>query len=265
MHPIQALNPFTRTFTGSGVAPVPQRDARRRARAPFSVVAAAALLFSGGAWATEYGTVLSSTPVTAQVAVPQSQCNDEPALVQQPPSGVGSLLGAVVGGVVGNQFGSGAGRAAATGLGAVAGSVVGNNIESANNPPAATTVRRCRTVSRYENRLVGYDVTYEYNGQRYTTRMAQDPGSRIALNVNVAPQGALAQAPGQSPLSGTPVGEPLYREPVYTEPAYPAPVYAAPYYAGPPVVYAPPPAYYGYAPGVAIVPRIWIGGYWRHR
>jgi hypothetical protein len=36
-------------------------------------------------------------------------------------------------------------------------------------------VRDCRTVSSYENRVVGYDVVYEYHGQRYTTRTATDP------------------------------------------------------------------------------------------
>ena len=48
---------------------------------------------------------------------------------------------------------------------------------------------RCRTVdsSRYEQRIEGYDVTYRYNGQTYTTQMAYDPGTRLPVRVDVSP------------------------------------------------------------------------------
>ena len=47
-------------------------------------------------------------------------------------------------------------------------------------------MRDCRTVSSYESRVVGYDVVYEYHGQRYTTRTASDPGPRLAIDVRPA-------------------------------------------------------------------------------
>ena len=204
------------------------------------IAAAAVLLAAGAAQATEYGTVISSTPVTQQVAVPQQQCWDEQQVVQPRPSGAGALVGALVGGVVGNQFGAGMGRAAATGLGVVAGAAIGDHAEAANTPPVATNVRRCQNVSQYENRVIGYDVVYEYNGQRYSARLPQDPGSRIALDVSVAPQGGQAPAPGSLP------------PPVYT------PRSASP------VVYAPAPAYYYGGPSVVVVPRVVVGATWRH-
>jgi len=128
------------------------------------------------AQAAELATVVSSTPVTVAVTVPRQQCSDGQQLVQQRPSGAGALLGAIAGGVIGHNLGNGFGRAAATGFGAVAGAVVGDQVEAANSPVAEVPVRRCQTVSSYENRVVGYDVVYEYAGQRYSTRMSRDPG-----------------------------------------------------------------------------------------
>ena len=207
----------------------------------------------GAALATEYGTVISSTAVTAQVAVPQQQCTEQQALVQPRTSGGGALLGALVGGVVGHGIGEGLGRAAATGLGAVAGSVVGDRVEAANTPAQAVPVQSCQTLTSYENRVIGYDVTYEYNGQRYLTRVAQDPGPRIALNVTVAPaSGTVTATPAAPPVVTTTVAPPVVVTPV---PAY---GYYGPYYGGYYDRY-----YYG-GPVVTVAPRVVIGGYRRH-
>ena len=54
----------------------------------------------------------------------------------------------------------------------MAGAVIGNQAEAANTLPATAMVRTCATTTSYENRLVGYDVVYEYQGQRYSTRVA---------------------------------------------------------------------------------------------
>lgn len=208
------------------------------------------------ALATEYGTVISSIAVTAQVAVPQQQCTEQQALVQPRTSGGGALLGALVGGVVGHGIGDGLGRAAATGLGAVAGSVIGDRAEAANTPAQAVPVQSCQILTSYENRLIGYDVTYEYNGQRYLTRVAQDPGPRIALNVTVAPaSGTVTTTPAAPPVATTRVAPPVVVAPVPVVPAYG-------YYG---------PSYYGYydryyygGPVVTVAPRVVIGGYRRH-
>jgi uncharacterized protein YcfJ len=202
--------------------------------------------------AAEFGKVISSTAVVAQVAVPQQQCRDERQLLQRPTSGGGALLGALIGGAVGNNIGGGLGRAAATGLGVVAGAAIGDRTEAANSPPTEVPVRSCLTVTSYENRIVGYDVTYDYNGQRYTTRLAQDPGARVALDVTVVPSGGTMAVAPASPFP-TPMATVM-----------------------PPMVYSPVPAYgydgpygyydyYGYGGSVfAVMPRVVLGGYRRH-
>lgn len=202
-----------------------------------SLAAACSAAFAG----TEYGDVISSRPVITQVSVPQQQCTEQQATVAPRTSGGGALLGALVGGVVGHGLGEGFGRAAATGLGAVAGSVIGDRAEAANTPVETVPVRSCQTVYTVENRVVGYDVTYDYGGQRYTTRLAQDPGARIALNVNVTPQQLGNTAPAPTTV--------VVPAPVVT---YPVPVVAT----------AVAPAYYGNP----FVPRVnlMLGGYWHH-
>ncbi|PTT76693.1 hypothetical protein DBR42_26505, partial [Pelomonas sp. HMWF004] len=169
-----------------------------------------------------------------------------------PASGGGALLGAVIGGVLGHSLGEGMGRAAATGLGVVAGSVIGDRAEADRTPASTVPVRSCQTVSTVEQRIVGYDVTYDYAGQRYATRMAQDPGDRIALNVSVVPQ--------QAAVSVAPVT--TVAPVIVSAPAVVTSVYPMPY--GGPYVYGSP---YAYAYGAPMVPRVGLvvsGGYW-HR
>lgn len=206
-----------------------------------SKLAIAALsLASAGAWAVEYADVVSSTPVVAPVPVAQRQCFDEPVVYQRPNSGAGALIGAIAGAAIGNGLGSGAGRAAATGLGMVAGAAIGDQVEANGAEPRSSTVQRCSNVTRYENRTVGYDVVYEYQGVRRSARLAQDPGAQVAVDVSVAPIGAVspgrvgAAAP-QAPMYMTP-GDVVYEQ---------APAR---------VIYAPPPAYYFPAP------YLYIGG-----
>jgi uncharacterized protein YcfJ len=230
------------------------------------LVAAAALALlgaSGAASAAEYATVVSSTPVTGSVTVPRQDCVQGEQLVQQPPSVAGALIGAIAGGVVGNQFGHGFGRAAATGLGAVAGSAIGNNVEANANPPAAVPVQRSRTVRMQENRIVGYDVVYEYHGQRYSTRLPQDPGARLAVDVRPAAGNAPLDRVGPPDTYGA--VPPAYADtaPIVDDPAPVYYTYGAPrsYYYGAPVVY-PAPYYAGPVIGFGI--GYWAGHAW-HR
>jgi len=206
---------------------------------PALLAVAFSSLASASAWATEYGTVVSATPVVAALPVPQQQCYDQPVVYQPRTSGVGALIGAITGAAIGHNIGDGGGRALATGVGLIAGSVIGERIEGDSLPVLSQTVRQCRTMSRYENRTVGYDVVYEYHGMRQHARLAQWPGDRIALDVNVAP--TYADGPSDS-------GARAY--------GAPAPVYDG--YAPAPVVYAEP----AYAPRVAINPWpvLTIGG-----
>jgi uncharacterized protein YcfJ len=207
------------------------------------------------AFAAEYATVVSSTPVTATVPVQRQNCSDAQQLVQPAPSGAGAVVGAIAGGLLGHTVGGGFGRAAATGIGAVAGSVIGNQIEADGQPATAVPVRRCQTATRYENRIVGYDVMYDYAGQRYSTRLARDPGQRLAVSVQPADVNGNAVP---APVMSTPV--PTYDTPVASaEPAPPQPVYYDPL--PPPVYYYPAAPYYYGAPSISF--GIGYVGGWR--
>jgi len=134
----------------------------------------------------ERGRVLSATPVTEQVAIPQEVCNNETVYTEaRATSGAGAVIGAIAGGAVGNSIGKGSGRTAATAVGIIGGALLGNTIESGQ--PGYQNVRRCTTHTYYENRLLGYDVLYEYGGRQYSTRTLEDPGHWIPLTVSVQP------------------------------------------------------------------------------
>ena len=225
-----------------------------------AVSAFALLGAAGAAQAAEYANVVSATPVTGSFPVPRQQCAESTQVVPAQPSGGGALVGAIIGGLVGNQIGHGAGRAVATGIGAVAGAGIGNHAEMVNSPGQVVPVRDCRTVSSYESRVIGYDVVYEYHGQRYTTRTDRDPGPRLAIDGRPSGSPAYDDRParGGTPVPPAGYGEPSYEQaPQANYPAPPAgyPVPPASYYGPVPgPVYAPAPAYYP-APAVYYRPR----------
>ncbi|MEO6031897.1 MAG: glycine zipper 2TM domain-containing protein, partial [Burkholderiaceae bacterium] len=238
-----------------------------------------ALLAAGAAQAATYATVISSTPVTATVAVPQQVCDEGQHLVRPAPTGVGAVIGAIAGGVIGHSIGGGFGQAAATGLGVVAGAAVGDQVEANAAPISSVPVRRCHSVSTYREQVLGYDVMYEYAGQRYSTRMARDPGARLAIDVRPLESGALPApryqdssqtAPAPVPLASA--YPPAYRSsdsslyPDADAPAY-APVYRSAY----PPLYVPAYAPIGMsAPPLVLVSPIvgfgfgYSGGYRHH-
>jgi uncharacterized protein YcfJ len=221
----------------------------------------AALLGSAFAsQAAEYATVISSTPVTVPMTVAQRVCNTERQVVPAQQTGAGAVVGMIAGGLLGNTVGGGGGRALATGAGAVAGAIVGNQVE-ANTAAANGTevpVQRCRVVNTTQQRTVGYDVMYEYHGQRYSTRMSYDPGSRVEIDPKPRDSGA----PGPIAQAAPESQQDYASAPVY---AAPAPVYA-PTYVYPYPAYAPAYAYpYAYPyPAVSIGFGYYYGGGHRH-
>ena len=123
----------------------------------------------------ERGRVLSSTPVIQQIAVPQQVCQNVTVREPARTSGAGAIMGAIAGGAMGNAIGDGNGRAAATAIGLFGGAILGNKIEG-KGQSHTRTVQECSTQNVMENRVVAYDVVYEYAGRRYTTQMPQDVG-----------------------------------------------------------------------------------------
>lgn len=146
------------------------------------------------AQAQELGRVLSATPVTQQVAVPQQVCGNEIIYSgARPTTGGGAVLGAIAGGAAGNAIGGGSGRAAATALGVIGGALLGNQVESGR--PGYQNVQRCTTQTYYDQRVIGYDVVYEYAGRSYTTRTQTDPGQWMPVTVQPAVPGYPSNQP----------------------------------------------------------------------
>ena len=173
----------------------------------FGLVTAIALVAASFSATAEYavgpgGTieeapVISADPVyrTVRVNEPIQQCWDEPVHI---PSSHGyhsytpKILGAIVGAAVGNEFGSGRGKDLATVAGAVLGGSIGRDVQARSyrhNSGRVVYEKRCEMVDRYrtEERLDGYDVTYRYNDQVYSTFTRHDPGPTLKVSVNVVP------------------------------------------------------------------------------
>ena len=132
----------------------------------------------------------------------------------------GTVAGAVIGGLVGNQVGGGNGRKLATAAGATAGGMIGNRVDRnhVGGRVVERVDRQCRTVQDTsqssqvvawnvtyrnpdgttgtmrtgdkpgdrislgtEDRTIGYDVTYRYDGNQQTVRLQDDPGDRLPV------------------------------------------------------------------------------------
>lgn len=184
--------------------------------------------------------VLTSTAVMQQVAVPRQVCTTQQVVQPGQPSGAGAAMGAIAGGALGNAVGGGSGRDIATVIGLFGGAVLGNKIEGTRDE--VRNVQQCTTQTTYENRVLHYDVVYEYDGKRYSIKMPSDPGQYVRLQLN--PVGALPAAPATS--APTTIFTPLS-----SAPAAPQVTYVQP---APQVTYAQPAPVYVYPAAVAVAP-----------
>lgn len=119
----------------------------------------------GSSLATEYGEIISVSPVLDHVVVVKGNCQYEQ---QSEGSLLGVAIGSAIGGVVGSRFGQGTGKTIATASGAVAGGIVGNELTKGQN-------ESCRSVKTLEPVPGGYLVVYRYNGNIYKTRTKSIP------------------------------------------------------------------------------------------
>ena len=150
----------------------------------------------------DWARVVSVDPIidTAEEPVYRDECREVPVEYREPrytrgsgDGGGGALLGAIIGGAIGNQIGSGDGRRAATAAGAIIGAQAGyDNATRGRYVESGGRVRRgyeerCETRTEYrrDERVVGYDVAYEYNGRTYHTQTEAHPGDRIRVFVHV--------------------------------------------------------------------------------
>ena len=159
-------------------------------------------LVSAGAFAEtsyENASVVESRAVyeIVEISTPQEQCWEEEAVVDRRGSNNRSntpaIVSTIIGAAIGNAVGHGkSNRRVGAVVGAVLGHSIGRDIMHGNESPSSReyqTVQRCKTVYQQheEERLVGYQVTYLYNGEEYSLRTNTDPGDEIRVRVSVQP------------------------------------------------------------------------------
>jgi len=107
---------------------------------------------------------------------------------QQSNLNAGTVIGALVGGLVLNQVGGGNGKTAATAVGAAGGAVIGNDYYQSRNEPA----RSSGCEATYEQRIVGWNYTAQYNGIQVQGVMQRQPqiGEEVQLVMSSTLQSA---------------------------------------------------------------------------
>lgn len=177
-----------------------------------------AVLFGSFAASAAYdeAEVLQVSPVyeTVRYSSPREECRQERVAVyddysyrrdrRRSHSAAPGLVGAIIGGAIGNGVGHNkTNKRVGLALGALLGGVIGNDIAKQksrrrdsdysdykdNNETRYRTEEVCRVIEDWqsEQRVSGYDVTYGYAGETYTTRTDTHPGDTIRVNVRVTP------------------------------------------------------------------------------
>lgn len=152
---------------------------------------------------TDFARVIHATPQYERINTPKTVCRTEQITERRhsrsesephQQSYAGAVIGGVAGALLGKQVGQGNGKQAAIAAGTLAGAIIGNNVQNqrhdnyreARYSPSTTTVERCEQRDNWEESLIGYQVTYEYAGRRYTSFMQERPNRRIPIEVSVS-------------------------------------------------------------------------------
>ena len=155
--------------------------------------ALACLLASAHGHAFEaIATVVNVSPVNETVNQPSQRCWTEYQQQVQPREHNygGALFGGIAGGLLGSLMGEGNGKVAMAAVSAGIGAIAGDRLANRDNYDTYTTVpvQRCEQVNNAQTQTTAYMVTYEYDGQRFMTRLPYNPGSQLRVNVSVTPK-----------------------------------------------------------------------------
>lgn len=169
-----------------------------------TIIAAVLLAISSTAWAEpnrhfDYAEVKHVQPIYESYTrkIPREECWVETVHYERETphrSATPTIVGGIVGAAVGNRLGhSKRNKQVGAVAGAVLGASIGHDISRRRGDRHTVTevrdVERCETRYQHktEKRIVGYDVTYKYRGDRYYTTMDHHPGKRIKVAVSVRP------------------------------------------------------------------------------
>jgi len=161
----------------------------------FAASAASPVVADAGTANIAWADVIEAVPVTRIIRRPVETevCWQEEVYREIPErrSKVPQIVGAILGGIIGNQFGGGSGQELMTLAGATLGHAIAKDSQRRAHPQKfyASLEDRCgiNTEWRESRTVLGWDVTYEYQGVTYLTRMADEPGDQIKIRVNVEP------------------------------------------------------------------------------
>ncbi|MEX1669533.1 glycine zipper 2TM domain-containing protein [Zhongshania guokunii] len=143
---------------------------------------------------TRLAWVTQATPIYERVSysAPQEHCWQETVAYEERRSNSAPIIGAILGGALGNELGHHkSNKRVGTVVGAVLGATVATDISHRRSGSHYETVNRCEIQERREWReeIVGYNVSYRYQGEIYHTRLPYNPGKQIEIDVNVTPRG----------------------------------------------------------------------------
>jgi len=161
---------------------------------PLALLAATALTANAQTY-VDTARVRSVQPQYETVTIPRQECTsqwiNETHRVEDRRQYGGAVIGGVAGALLGNQLGKGHGREAATALGAVVGAFTGDRVANRDRGERYEQVPRqvqsCQSVNDVQQRLTGYQVTYDYRGQQFVALLPQDPGPQLQVRVSVEP------------------------------------------------------------------------------
>ncbi|BCD96937.1 glycine zipper 2TM domain-containing protein [Marinagarivorans cellulosilyticus] len=192
--PYRALRSVTLALGAIGISTMPLAGLAEHAPAEGASIIDTARVFSSVPVYTTIKEVEPRQECWVETIAQEHYIPPEPARYNNAPV----IVGGVIGGALGHAVGHGRSNKK---LGAVVGSVLGAAVgHSVGNKPYQSRregytevsyrdVERCKTVEQTSTRRVfeGYDVTYEYRGNVYTTRMASSPGKELQLAVQFTP------------------------------------------------------------------------------
>ena len=135
----------------------------------------------------EFAEVVMVKELTETVVTPRQHCQDVQVQHQAPVKDdhriAGTVVGGLAGGLLGSAVGGGKGKTLATVAGAAAGGYAGNQVQkNMQRKDVITTLEHhCKTLNERSQKVVGYNVTYRFDGKDGVVRMPFKPGPTLPV------------------------------------------------------------------------------------